>query len=406
MNSSRITRGQAKSNEELRREIEAFDPFTATRSLPRGESVESIEKGEDNNIKIQNKNKTLPLSIKPISGTTMAAQTIPLKDALTVVPEFNGENIPLSVFLEGCDEAKEMITAENEANLTKLIRSRLTGEARKAIYGQAFATVEQLKDFIKAIYAPSKTVHQLLGEMGNEYQKDHESVISFANRIRDLGRRIIETQRVNAGNIDVAFRNSIQDNSVECFKRGLNPEIEQRLENAQDMEHIVQKAIKAERLVEARRALRRRDNIRVEALPQHKLIKKGTYVSQIFGTKERAGEGNNFGIQPSVNCQLCNKRGHLAGDCRDRRSQINMAQLVCQICNRQGHSANQCRSGVKCQICQKLGHGARQCRFQVTGISTCQICNKPGHNANRCFQVRSTNFIQTEDPICELLPLD
>ena len=48
----------------------------------------------------------------------MAAQTIPLKDALTVVPEFNGVNIPLRVFLEKCDEAKEIITAENEANLT------------------------------------------------------------------------------------------------------------------------------------------------------------------------------------------------------------------------------------------------------------------------------------------------
>ena len=77
----------------------------------------------------------MPLTIEPISGTTMAAQTIPLKDALTVVPEFNGENVPLSVFLEGCDEAKEMITAENDANLTKLIRSRLTGEACEAIYG-------------------------------------------------------------------------------------------------------------------------------------------------------------------------------------------------------------------------------------------------------------------------------
>ena len=116
------------------------------------------------------------------------------------MPEFNCENVPVRVFLEGCDKAKEMVNAENEANLAKL-RSKLTGEARKAIYGQAFATIEQLKDFIKAIYSPSKTVHQLLGEMGNEYQKDHETVISFANRIRDLGRRIIETQRVDAGTI-------------------------------------------------------------------------------------------------------------------------------------------------------------------------------------------------------------
>ena len=68
----------------------------------------------------------------------------------------------------------------------------------------------------------------------------------------------------------------------------------------------MQNAIKAERLVEARKALRRGDNIRVEALPQHKLIKEGIYVSQIFGTRERVGEGSNFGLLSSVNCQLCN----------------------------------------------------------------------------------------------------
>ena len=224
-----------------------------------------------------------------------------------MVPEYNGENIPLSVFLEGCDEAKEMVTAENEANLTKLIRSKLSGEARKAIYGQAFANIEQLKDFIKAIYAPAKTVHQLLGEMGNEYQKDHESVISFANRIRDIGRRIIETQRVNVGNIDAAFRTSIENNSVECFKRGLKPEIEQRLENALNMELIVQNAITAERLVEARKALRREPRSKNEVFSQNKDFKRGTYVSQTFKVQEDTKVGITRNPQFQVTCQFCDK---------------------------------------------------------------------------------------------------
>ena len=151
------------------------------------------------------------------SGISAAVQEIPLKDALMVVPEYNDENIPLSVFLEGCDEVKEVITYENEANLTKLVRSKLTGTAWKAIYGQNFGTIDELKEFIKSIYAPAKTVHQLLGEMGSEYQRDNETVISFAKRIRDLGRRIIETQRVNTGNIENAFRTSIENNCIECF---------------------------------------------------------------------------------------------------------------------------------------------------------------------------------------------
>ena len=62
-----------------------------------------------------------------------------------------------------------MIAIKNKANLTKLIRFRLTGEARKAIYGQVFATIEQLKDFVKSIYAPAKTVQprSCIGFFGN-----------------------------------------------------------------------------------------------------------------------------------------------------------------------------------------------------------------------------------------------
>ena len=70
------------------------------------------------------------------------AQAIPLKDALTAVTNFNGDNIPLSVFLEDCDEDKELVTEENEENLVELIRSKVSGEGRKVIYGQTFMTVE------------------------------------------------------------------------------------------------------------------------------------------------------------------------------------------------------------------------------------------------------------------------
>ena len=43
MNNLRITRSLAKSDGELRREVEAFDPFTPTRSIPRSNSSENIE---------------------------------------------------------------------------------------------------------------------------------------------------------------------------------------------------------------------------------------------------------------------------------------------------------------------------------------------------------------------------
>ena len=65
-----------------------------------------------------------------------------------MVPEFNGRNIPSGQFIEGCSEAKEMIEPEFEVNLVKLIRSRITREARRAIFGQSFASIDGLKNFL------------------------------------------------------------------------------------------------------------------------------------------------------------------------------------------------------------------------------------------------------------------
>ena len=73
---------------------------------------------------------------------------------------------------------------------------------------------------------------------------------------------------------------------MECFKQGLKPEIEQRLENALKMELVVQNAMKAERLVEARKVLRKETRSKSEVFSQNKDFKIGTYVSQAFKVEE------------------------------------------------------------------------------------------------------------------------
>ena len=114
---------------------------------------------------------------------------------------------------------------------------------------------------------------------------------------------------MNAGNVNAAFKTSIENNSIECFKRKLKPEIEQRLENANDMEHIVQNAIKSERLVEARTAIRKEGKNKVEGLPQPREIRKSNYVSQVFKAKENADVRDTYNMRSSVAGQYCNKVG-------------------------------------------------------------------------------------------------
>ena len=116
--------------------------------------------------------------------------------------------------------------------------------------------MEQLKDYLKEIYAPAKTVNQLLGELGQEFQRENESVIAFFNRIRKIGSRILEDHKIANGNVNQAFKTSMENNIIECFKRGLLPEIEQRPRVEADISKIIKEAIKIERQIEAQKALR------------------------------------------------------------------------------------------------------------------------------------------------------
>ena len=138
---------------------------------------------------------------------------------------------------------------------------------------------------------------------------------------------------------------------------------------------VVQNAITAERLVEARKALRREPRGRGEIFSQNKDFKRGTYLSQTCKVEEDTKAGITRNPQFQVTCQFCNKLGHTANHCRNKPNEVNCAQTICQMCNLNGHSAKQCKRMIKCQACGNLGHSARQCQFENSRILLSYLSN-------------------------------
>ena len=138
------------------------------------------------------------------------AQAIMLRDVLLVVPKFDGRSTSLSSFLNGLREAKVMLTDASEPNFAKLVRSKFTGEARRRIGDQEFGSIKQTADFVRNLYAPARSVYQLLGELGSSYQEDNESVLLYANRMREIGGKIFETKIIESGvAVTTEFRDKI-----------------------------------------------------------------------------------------------------------------------------------------------------------------------------------------------------
>ena len=300
-----ITRKQASEDSDLQKEINEFNPFTPRKEIPRGEdehflnlstssskdtepfnhTSESIQKNYsfenpfDISVLSDNSTKTFVGSDESYSDNSLeklskiefnmstpeklgsggqgtsgcrnqnlnanqqsaAIQVVTLRDALMVVPEFNGKNIPLSQFMKGCNEAKFTIEPESEINLIKLIGSKISGEARQTISGDTFLTNDELKILLTKICSPARTIPQFLGELGHEFQKDHENVITVTNRIRDIGTIILEVHNLdNGGQVDPNFCDSVENTMINLFKRGLKFELEQRPgnEKIQDVNNL------------------------------------------------------------------------------------------------------------------------------------------------------------------------
>lgn len=78
---------------------------------------------------------------------------------LKAVPIFDGQNIPLSYFIEGCEEAKSMLPSEVEPQFARIIRTRIVGKSRRSIQDQNFDSVAGLTAFLKQVYGLSKIVY-------------------------------------------------------------------------------------------------------------------------------------------------------------------------------------------------------------------------------------------------------
>ena len=103
---------------------------------------------EFNNIALRNKSNATMATHNPFAT---------LKYMVEAVPFFDGQNIPITYFTEECEEAKSMLSPETESQFTKIIRTRIVGEARRTIQDQNFDTVSQLIN-LKQIYGPAKNV--------------------------------------------------------------------------------------------------------------------------------------------------------------------------------------------------------------------------------------------------------
>lgn len=293
-----------------------------------------------------------------------------IRDALEAVPNFDGDNIPFSHFVEGCEEALSMVAPTQEVILVRAIRNKLKGDAHRSILGQVFCTLQSLVEFLRSKYGSRETVYEAQARLAYICQKNDEKVSTYANRVREIGKRIIDAQKRQSNEISHDLKRSMEEHLKICFLRGLNPEIKVTITKEGTFEELESHAIDAERELETIKAIRQvvlgektsADNKRTTNAPLRRI-----------------------GTAP-VTCQYCHKVGHTADRCRfingnqPRRafSANTSATQTNPSLNNQNRNNMQIppppgtapqnssnTAQVMCRYCKKMGHVIEDCRKRM-----------------------------------------
>ena len=122
----------------------------------------------------------------------------------------------------------------------KLLELEIVGEANRTIQDQDFDNISQLTKYLEQVYGPSKNIYQLQGELDSIYQKNEEDVVTYANRIKILGKQILKAYK-DSGNFlpNQDIKLPLEKDMYKCFIRGLKSEIEQRIARNLNVQEIV-----------------------------------------------------------------------------------------------------------------------------------------------------------------------
>ncbi|XP_031789070.1 uncharacterized protein LOC116418030 [Nasonia vitripennis] len=132
-----------------------------------------------NTLKIQSTHNKPKIEQKSrIMAETIQVRGMSISNVLDLISRFNGQNVSLSLFLDGCREAKELLPSTLEGELAKFIRMRLYGDALNSTRGQTFTSVNDVIEFFENIYGSAKTFHEWSGDLAKMKQKGNESEYS------------------------------------------------------------------------------------------------------------------------------------------------------------------------------------------------------------------------------------
>lgn len=257
--------------------------------------MNSIISSNDN--KNKNQNQVLTNAASSLNLSVARVKKFSLKDAAELIPCYNGSNITLSEFIEGCKTAIDLLPPGYEKDLIKLIKLRLYGDALQCVGRNKFETIENLQNFFEGLFGSAKTLYHLNGDLANIKQNTNENVIRYSNRLKALAEEIIAAAK-SENQYSSNFINVLEQYLIKFFIRGLKMSIKFKMKNPETMDAAIKGAVEIERDFNLYEKIEGCENT---VINEFKEISPASV--KIIKEKDE------------ITCQICKKNGHFALNC-------------------------------------------------------------------------------------------
>ena len=384
--SSTKNKNKDKQNEEQTEDISGnnddhsrmiFDDNNSLRGYQQLHNPEVEEEREETSDINQLMVRTLQEMMKELRQKPKTSSGLRYKKESRLVdfPTFSGGDQDPITWLDGFKQACIANNVEEDRMLA-IAASYLKGTAltwyKKSnikCWEDSFDTSQSFIHQFKKQYCSNFRKAQWKQTLRNHKQKPGETVESYTAKLYELWHRIDPEHKRD------------ESDRIQEFMEGLRPEFIIHVQAS--MPDTVDKAVDKAKSVEIglsmnmslsdyslnegylkktnggaiplRHALAINDEPSVEQIIEDKLQRGIDLLASKLLNQQSNGNNNprpSSNSNRDVTCFNCNKKGHMARDCRSK--------TICRKCKREGHTERNC--GKKCNFCQRWGHVESECR--------------------------------------------
>ena len=227
-----------------------------------------------------------------------------LSEVFSIVPEFDGDQISLSTFINACDHAYSMAVGNQKTLLVIHIKNKLKGKAAQLVNSRNPSSYNEIKQLLNLHFGDSRDLSSLIQDLQRLKQLNGESPITFFNRLQVLNAKMhASIQKSSNLNPDQkeAQCELIDTMALNTLLTGLEPRLGQVIRAGNPVD-----------LLDAHVRIRR--ELQLSYFETQKVNKPLNIITKPLQPIRRP-------LSQLPKCHNCGRIGHLANECRSQTLQ-------------------------------------------------------------------------------------